>query len=78
MRFVGLAAAVFFCGTAAAIEPDLKNCTLQVGKEILKPTAVLASWKMAQSVGNRRFLVDNSAVTEPKQDRDSGWTVKSA
>ncbi len=78
VRYVGLAAAMLLCGTAAAIEPDLKNCTLQVGKEVLKPTAVFAPWKMAMSVGNRRFLVDKNAIVKPKQDRDAGWTVKSA
>ena len=78
MTFAGLAAAVFFCGTAAAIEPDLKNCTLQVGKELLRPAAVITPWRMAQSVGSHRFLVDNSAITKPKQDGDSGWTAKSA
>jgi hypothetical protein len=73
-----VAAAMLLCGAAAAIEPDLKNCTLQVGKEVLKPTAVLAQWKAVQSVGKRRFIVDNSAITRLKQDRDAEWTVKSA
>ena len=76
--FSGLAAAMLLSASAAAIEPELNNCTLQVGKDILKPTAVLVPWKMSESVGNHRFLVAKDAVTKPKQDRDTGWTVKSA
>ena len=50
--FSGLAAAMLLSASAAAIEPELNNCTLQVGKDILKPTAVLVPWKMSESVGN--------------------------
>ena len=79
VRFVGFAAAIamFFCGAVAAIELDLENCTLQVGNEILRPTAVTKPWSRECRAGKLWFLVGGNEIIKRKQDTDQGWTAKS-
>ena len=61
--------ALFFCGTAAAIELKLADCTLQVGAAVLKPVAVVKPFKMEYRLaGKHRFLVDKNELIMSKQD----------
>src|SRR6266478_1823348 len=47
---------------AQAIEPQLEQCTLQVGGQVLKPTEVRNSWRMTHHVGTNRFIVSDDTV----------------
>ncbi len=61
------------------ITPELAQCTLEIGRQILKPIHTASPWYREEPVGDRRIrLSKNQVIAIRAADRQPIWSAKSA
>ena len=60
------------------IEPQLGDCTIQVGTEVLKPAEVANRWRMKHKIGtNQYYVFDNTVEHSAPGGSKASWTAHS-
>jgi ankyrin repeat protein len=85
-----LGAALSLCSTARysyaaepkpdqAVKPRLDQCTLECGRQVLKPYRTVAPSRLEYHVGGRRFEIEQGrVVARGKDGEEPRWTAKAA
>jgi ankyrin repeat protein len=81
-------AALYLCSTARyshaaepkpdqAVKPRLDQCTLECGRQVLKPYRIVAPNRLEYHVGGRRFEIEQCRVVARGEDgEEPQWTAK--
>ena len=85
-----LGAALYLCSTARyshaaepkpdpAVKPRLDQCTLECGRQVLKPFRTVAPSRLEYHAGDRRFEIERGrVVARGKDGEEPQWTAKAA
>jgi ankyrin repeat protein len=73
-----VSALALFAGSTHAIEFDLDHCTLQIGKERLKPVEIAVPWGLTYRVGKGRFMIRGDRIYRfGLSPGKASWTAQS-
>src|SRR5262245_16991447 len=66
-------------GKTHVIEPQLEQCTLEVGRRVLKPIRTVTPWRYEHRIADWRISVDKDTVSARRGSKTQpDWVGKSA